>query len=101
MNSGPLSITISRGLPYSSIARSSARLTRMRESDVSTSSAGQSFVNSSTIVSTRIVLPSQNWSETKSIDQRSLAAIAAGSRPRGARAPCLRRLLRSLSPSAR
>jgi len=46
--------------PYAAIARSSARVTRTPDSEVSTSSAGASRLTASTMVSTRMVRPSMS-----------------------------------------
>jgi hypothetical protein len=77
-NSGPLSKTIASGSPRSLAIRSSTRRTRNPPSEVSTSMAGHSRVQSSTTVNMRITLPLLTQSFTKSIDLRSFGLAAAG-----------------------
>src|SRR5437660_250991 len=59
------------GSPRSLAIRSSTRRTRNPPSEVSTSMAGHSRVQPSTMVNIRITLPVATQSLTKSIDQRS------------------------------
>src|SRR5207302_5230142 len=77
-NSGPLSRTMASGSPRSLAIRSSTRRTRNPPSEVSTSMAGHSRVQPSTMVNIRITLPVATQSLTKSIDQRSFGRVAAG-----------------------
>jgi hypothetical protein len=59
------------GNPRALSIRSNSRRTRNPPSDVSTSIAGHSRVQSSTMVNIRITFPLLTQSVTKSIDERS------------------------------
>src|SRR5215472_6283190 len=100
-NSGPLSNTMASGKPLSLAIRSSTRRTRNPPSEVSTSIAGHSRVQSSTTVNMRITLPVLTQSLTKSIDQRSFGLVATG--PLTAPVQPIRRCCRILiaNPSSR
>jgi len=66
----------------------------------STSMAGDSRLQLSTTVKTRIVRPLSSVSLTKSIDQRWFGSVAGARRSRGACARRLRRFRRTARPSS-
>src|SRR5216684_1569458 len=87
VSSVPLSLTMTLGVPRSSVSWSSSRTTRTPPSEVSTTRVRHSRLKSSTTPRMRKRRPSLSVSETKSSDQRWL--IASG-RIIGARVPIAR-----------
>ena len=101
-DSGPLSTRLVLGAPRASTMRVIASTTCSLLMPWSTLIVNASLVNASTTVSARNRRPSNNASETKSIDHISSGADAAGWRSRFAALTLRRgRLSRRLSPSSR
>ncbi len=82
-----LSLTTVVGTPRTAVIASSSRATRWPDSDVSATSARQARLKSSMTHRMRNRRPSDNVSETKSSDQRWLAACG---NINGARIPSAR-----------